>query len=360
MRIMHGVREVAGQGIYAVQGLRKNGLDAKMITWVPDVFGLPSDICLNIHGRKRWLYPWYAVKAAGVFVYALFRFDTFHFHFGYSLLPGNMDLWLLRALGKKIFFEFHGSDLRQPSLMKKLNPYYALEGEDSPKKTKKNIRRIRYADGVIVHDEELLPYLPEQAKEKPVYVVPLRLDLSLYQPKYPAADKKRVTIVHAPSKRAIKGTEYVIQAIEKLKEAYDIQFILVENMSHEQARKVYETADIIIDQLIIGTYGVFAVESMAMGKPVVVYITEQMQKTFPQSLPIVTASVEDIQDRLEELILDGQRRYELGIAGRAYVETYHDYQKNARILYEIYQGNMEQARGPQAFEKAANLPENDG
>ena len=32
VRIMHGVREVAGQGIYAVQGLRKNGLDAKMIT----------------------------------------------------------------------------------------------------------------------------------------------------------------------------------------------------------------------------------------------------------------------------------------------------------------------------------------
>ena len=93
---------------------------------------------------------------------------------------------------------------------------------------------------------------------------------------------------------------------------------------------------------------------MAMGKPVIVYITPEMKKTFPDSLPIVSASIDDIQAKVEELIQDGQKRYDLGVAGREYAEKYHDYEKNARILYEIYGGRMEQARGPQAFEKARN------
>ena len=121
--------------------------------------------------------------------------------------------------------------------------------------------------------------------------------------------------------------------------------------THLEAIKVYQKADIIVDQLLAGTYGVFALEGMAMGKPVITYITEEMKKTLPGSLPIVSANPDNIKEKLEMLIQDGQLRRKLGKEGRVYVEAYHDYKKNAKLLGRIYEGKAEVVRGPQAFEE---------
>ena len=73
------------------------------------------------------------------------------------------------------------------------------------------------------------------------------------------------------------------------------------------------------------TYGVFALEAMALGKPVVAYISDEIRKTFPEELPIVSATIDSLTGVLETLITDGKKRRELGMAGRRYVEDYHDY-----------------------------------
>ena len=351
MRIMHGVEEVAGQGIYSAQGLRQDGHDATMLVYRPDAYGMPYDRYVKIDMRKKWLYPWYVCKKIAFLVYALFRYDVFHFHFGYSLFRGNWDLRILRWFGKKIFFEFHGSDVRQPSELHRRNPYFNPEGElDSPQKDKANRKRCRFADGVVLHDDELLSYLPANL-EKPIHIVPLRVDITRFCPVYPQANKERVTIVHAPSKRASKGTAYVLEAVHELQKKYDLEFILLENKPQEEAFEIYKKADIVIDQLIIGAYGVFAIEVMAMGKPVIVYISEEMKDTYPEELPVVSASPADIKEKIEQLILDGELRHSLGVKGRAYVERYHDYRVNAQIFYDIYAGTHAPRRGRDVFDE---------
>ena len=101
MRVLHGMSEVAGQGIYSVKGLRENGIDAKMAVWRKNPLGYPCDFCLNI-GKCRLLYPVYFLKMLAFAVYALFKFDCFHFHFGWSLLPGGMDLKIIKLFKKKV------------------------------------------------------------------------------------------------------------------------------------------------------------------------------------------------------------------------------------------------------------------
>ena len=64
------------------------------------------------------------------------------------------------------------------------------------------------------------------------------------------------------------GTEFVIEACSQL----PVELDLVEGVPHEQARKRYAKADIIIDQLLVGWHGVFALEAMALGKPVITYL----------------------------------------------------------------------------------------
>ena len=353
MKIMHGMREVAGQAYYSVKGLRSNGYDAKLILWDESPLKYPYDECLMMVQGKKYMYPIYALKTFANFVKCAFKYDTYHFHFGHSLLPWNLDLPFLKLLKKNIFFEFPGSDVRQESIAYRMNHYWREVGLTNEERLRTRMLKLgKYAKAFIVHDDELLPHFSQELKP---YIVPLRIEPERFTPEYPDPAKGKVTIVHAPSNRGVKGTKYIHSAVENLKKKYDIEYILVENMTQNEAFKEYQKADIIVDQILGGSYGVFSIEAMAMGKPVITYITDEMIKTFPDELPIVSASPLNIQEEIEKLINDGQIRHDLGVKGRKYIETYHDCKKNAKMIAKIYEGTANKTKGKDAFEEVKEL-----
>ena len=68
-----------------------------------------------------------------------------------------------------------------------------------------------------------------------------------------------------------KGSEHVIAAVEGL----DADLYLVEGLRHDEAFDRYRAADIVVDQLNAGWYGLFAIEAMALGKPVVTFLHDE-------------------------------------------------------------------------------------
>lgn len=355
LRIMHGITEIAGQNWNSVLGLRAIGEDAETVVLQEHPFGYPYDYCLGIDKSKMYLFPWYAVKLAAFLVKAVFSYDVFHFHFGRSIC-NNMDLWVYDLLGKKLFYEFHGSDIRNyREYCEKSGRKFIPELELSDKIINRNDRICAKAHQIILHDDELIPYLPEH--HAPVQVVPLRVNIWQFEPAYPAVDNtKTIRIVHAPSNRSVKGTEQILGAVEKLRKKYtNIELVLVEGKTQKEAFEIYKTADIIIDQLFIETYGVFAIEGMAMGKPVVTYVSDKMRERLPEELPVVVADIGNIEEVVEGLIVDASARHDIGIRSRKYVEVYHDYRRNARILRDIYAGKLEPLTGRDAFDRVKNL-----
>lgn len=352
LKVFHGLFEEAGQAYYSVKGLVFNGIKTTHMIWRSNYTNYSYGTSLNIYRKKRYLYPYYVLKVAFYELKLLKEHNVFHFHTGGSLLLGY-DLWLLKLLRKKIFVEFHGSELRDYADKNKMNPYMLTEDylPGMEKRKKKAEKICKYADGVLLHDDELIPHLPENAKN--IYVVPLKMDLEKFTPSYVPVEKKKICIVHAPSNRKIKGSDQIIKAVEALKHKYDIEFILVENKSQKEAGEIYRKADIIVDQIRLGTYGVFAIEGMALGKPVITYISDKMKKCLPEELPIVSANPDTIKEVLEQLITDGNLRHEIGVAGSEYVKRYHDCRKNAKVLSEIYLGEVRPMRGRKAFSYAA-------
>lgn len=342
MKVLHGMSEVAGQGSYSVKGLRENGVDAKMAVWRLNPFEFDYDYNLKI-GKCKWLFPYYAIKMVLFAVFAVCKFDCFHFHFGWSLLPDGLDLKILKLFKKRVFMEFHGSDIRWTFNRQK---YEGLPLPPENEKRKKKIKKIlKYVDGVILHDEELRKHLPDT--DTPVYIVPLRVNLDNIVPSFPKKDVKKPIIVHAPSKRGNKGTEHVLNALSSLNEEFE--FVLVENKTHEEAFEIYKNADIIIDQLLAGTYGVFSIEAMALGKPVLTYVDDEMIKTFPNELPIIRSDKNTLGNNIRELIYNADKRNEVGIKGSEYAKKYHNYKKNALALEKIYKGEYPKLRGEEAF-----------
>lgn len=359
LRIMHGLSEVAGQNSYSVQGLKEIGENAETVIYCKHPFAYKYDKCLNIDKSRRALFPLFAVKLLAFYIKALFRYDVFHFHFGHSIL-NNVELWTYKLFGKDYYFEFHGSDLRD---QKKFSEVTGMPFEEkdatSWRQHRRNKKICQMADGIIVHDDELIPYLSPVKNN--VYVVPLRVDIGHFTPCYPENSNEHVRIVHAPSKRAGKGTVFVLEAFEQLKKKYDnIELILVEGKTQQEAIEIYKTADIIVDQLYAGTYGVFAVESMALGKPVITYISDEMKERLPEELPIVSGGTTSIINVLEQLINDPSLRVEKGIQGRKYVENYHDYRMVAYVLKEIYYKKAKPLSGRMAFEQVKEIKEKIG
>ena len=166
-------------------------------------------------------------------------------------------------------------------------------------------------------------------------MIPPGLDLSPFTP-VPPSDRERPIVVHAPSDRVKKGTEFVIAACEQLPVELDI----VEGLPHEQARERYARADIVVDQLNAGWHGVFALEAMALGKPVVLHlkqdVVEQAERAYGTKVPLVPATKESLVDALRPLVESPALRREIGAASRAYVEKVHDIDRIADRLVDLY------------------------
>src|SRR4029077_617954 len=131
----------------------------------------------------------------------------------------------------------------------------------------------------------------------------------------------------APRSRRRKGTEHVIAACEQL----PVDLKIVEGLHHDEARRLYEDADIVIDQLNAGWYGLFAIECMALGKPVITFLhDEAVARTNEASratVGVVSAPAESLREQLRRLVADAGERRRRGAASRAFVELVHDQER---------------------------------
>jgi glycosyltransferase involved in cell wall biosynthesis len=97
---------------------------------------------------------------------------------------------------------------------------------------------------------------------------------------------------------------------------------------------------VIVDQLNAGWYGVFAIEAMALGKPVVTFLHEEAvrrtEEAFGMPVPIVAATKENLAAVLRPLVESPEERRRVGAAGRAYVEEVHDLRRVADRLVDLY------------------------
>ena len=142
--------------------------------------------------------------------------------------------------------------------------------------------------------------------------------------------------MHAPSSRTRKGTEHVVEACRGL----DADLEIVEGLHHDKARERYRAADIVVDQLNAGWHGMFAIEAMALGKPVVSYLREDVVERSAQGygvrVPIVSATKETLHERLRPLVDSAEERRRIGAESRAYVERVHDIDRIAERLLDLY------------------------
>jgi hypothetical protein len=327
-RVLHAPVEIAGQMMLSVLGQRELGVTAH--GFAPrHSFDYPTPDIVPPEGRLGYLR---AARRAVV------EHDVIHFYFGQSFLPRQLDAAWLPRLGKRVVIEFLGSDVRMPSVEARRNPHYVpIAWEDDARATRLMQGWSKVTKGhVIVGDHSLDAYLAPHFPY--IHVIGSRVDVARLVPAPPDPDARRMRVVHSPTDIAAKGTEFVRRATAELIErGAPIDYIEVGGLSHDEALAVYSSADLVVDQLCSGGYGVFAAESLSLAKPVVCYLLPEIEATYAPDLPIINANPITIKQVLAEWVDRPRERHELGLASRAYAERVHDHRVVARRILEAYE-----------------------
>jgi glycosyltransferase involved in cell wall biosynthesis len=305
MRVTHCPVNTAGIPWTNVQALRARGVDARLVVFNRYRLHPEADVDLGRHGgllRQQ-------LTQARAFARLAPRTDIFHFYFGLTLVPKSVQFPLLRLLGKRSVMHFLGSDIRG-------KPPAALAW-------------AQRAGARVVGSYDAIRWVPDAR------VIPPGIDVRGIEPALPS-DRDRPLVVHAPSSRARKGTEHVVAACEEL----GVELEIVEGLDHREAFERYRRADVVVDQLNAGWYGVFAIEAMALGKPVLTFLHEEAarrtEEAFGVSVPIVNVTKETLAERLRPLVESAEERRRIGRASRTYAEEVHDLGRMTDRLLALY------------------------
>lgn len=361
LRVLHCPTTTGGNPQSLARAERQIGLKSRSVAFTQNYLAYPCDEILWAADTPLWQQQ---ILCWGLLRRARRDFDVVHYNAGCSVLPwsfssrwarqgslkaaayrtyANACRYLERRTlaGKVIAVTFQGDDARQGDYCREHfeisiagetgDGYYTAE---SDARTRQRIAWFdEYADLIYAVNPDLLRVLPKRAR----FVPYAHLDIDDWQPvaKEPSATP---VVLHAPSHRGAKGTRFVVEAVERLKsEGVSLEFVLVENLANAEARKLYERADLLVDQLLAGWYGGLAVEAMALGKPVVCYMRDEDFIFLPDEmradLPLIHATPSTIYAVLREWLLGRRGEFSArGMLSRAYVERWHD---PVRIASEI-------------------------
>ncbi len=369
LKVLHLPENVGGNPFEVSIAERKLGLESFCLTLKRTLYNYPDDLCLYSPNRFKYL-----IRILYWGFFASKNFDVLHFNFGSSLFPMRPEVvtgGIFKKLLKSIYYSFfdfrdikiakrrkkviavtyQGDDARQGDYCRKNfkihfahevdKSYYTHESDDL--KRNRILKFSQYADLIYALNPDLLHILPRNAKFLPYACINLK------NWAYIGTQQGKdfiPRVVHAPTHRQVKGSNYIIEAVKKLKEEGIVfDFTLVEGKTHAEAKKIYEGADLLIDQLLAGFYGGLSVEFMALGKPVICYLRAEDMSFLPvgmrDSLPIINSEPKDIYNILKKCLIDKHELYSLGIKSREYVENWHDPSVVATILKSDYEASIE-------------------
>jgi len=248
---------------------------------------------------------------------------------------------------------FVGADIRNSAYLRWLNKHFfdylhGKAGENCPPKQTPHQRRLvnlseKKAHLIFVSSPDLLEFF--SVKEK-VHFIPVFIDEKKFLEELTFApqisfEEKKFRILFAPSNSPIKGADYVVSSVQRWAEDKpDVEFLnMLEDkwkkhakpfspyvLTHLDLLAYMKAVDVVIDQVLIGWYGLQAVESIYLNKFTICYISKDLKKYLFPGCPILSFD-KDIREALD-------RAYILAKANmhndfRSFVEQYHTIEKSA-------------------------------
>jgi len=266
------------------------------------------------------------------------RGDVYHVHY---LLQ---DCYIALRLGKRpLIGHAHGSDLREVIKSKKWGWIVRYN--------------LRHCDKILVAQPTILDVAKEYNSTAEYFPIPY--DPELFYPKpMPNKEGEKLVFLASVHDFKVKGTDKFIYACAKVRVPFKLRIIdygkdaekakvlarklglnveVIQKVSHENMNRLYWDADLVMGSFGVGQLDTVAIEAMACGRPVVHHI---LKDYFPQCPLEEFYSVEEVTEKISELLVDRKKAEDRYKKQLDYVSNFHMAPKLALRLAKMYSKMM--------------------
>ena len=360
-KIFIGITEIAGYYGNLQRGFDEIGIKAKFFNLKENPFKYEhqkDSRMLNIYRiirfkrvsakqsnifRHFFLKFFQKLLKFAIFISAIFQYDVFIFGFSKSFYS-NYDLPILRALGKKIIFVFHGTDIRPSFIGGRHGSKNSEQMISIIKRKKHRLSQIeRFANIVVSHP--LFSHFLKKPFVNWLHIGIPYVKNKEYNQKNSKKKDKRIRILHSPSNPEIKGTSKIRASIEKLvSKGYAIDYTEIVDKPNATVLSEIDKSDFIVDQIYSDTpMAGFATEAAFAGKPAIVggYGWDEIEKIYaPDQIPPSYRCCPDgIESAIEKLTTDKSLRLSLGLEAKYFVEQHWTAKEVAKRFLRLIDGN---------------------
>lgn len=239
----------------------------------------------------------------------------------------------LQEHGWEVALISHGTDTRSPERhMERLKWSYFRDGDADWRAalsvSSAENRRVAASSGLPIFFST-----PDLAFDLPQGTwLPVTIDVEAWSCDEPLLERVVPRVVHIPSNSVVKGTKYISSAMGELADKGVIEYLSPGKIPHAQMRELIQSADIVVDQVLTGCYGVAAVEAMAAGRIVIGGLADDVADLMPEGPDFLTADpstlesvVLSVLDRRDEMRSDA-------VKNLSFVRSWHDGRESARRL----------------------------
>lgn len=144
--------------------------------------------------------------------------------------------------------------------------------------------------------------------------------------------RERPVVLHAPSQAALKGTQHIDPVLHRLEAEGLVEYRRLAGVDPMDMPAHVKDADIVLDQVGMGLYGMLSCEGMAAGRLVVAQVGDVIRARIQEPIPIVEASPACLESVIRSIVRDRDAALETARTGPAYVRTHHDGRAAANAL----------------------------
>jgi hypothetical protein len=287
------------------------------------------------------------------FIRVLFSYRCLYIYFNGGSLFNSLLLWRLEPFfyqlaGIKIVVMPYGSDIQLLDKTPNLYFRHCMIADYPQHKSRYKMMRQRihmWINGadLVVAGCDWVDYLYHWDH---LMVSHFSIDIDSVSESLPrpaASPRKTLKILHAPNHKNIKGSSHVHRAVEILaSEGYDVELKTISGLSNAEILSCISQADLVVDQLVIGWYAMFAIESMSLGKPTICYLRDDLLSFYRQASlldscepPLINANVSTIYSILLKCV-SGQIDLEsYSRRGPQYVHRHHSLEAIGRQFHKL-------------------------
>lgn len=295
MKIAH-INNISGIASIIAKEQRKHGHQVDVFVFNKIIHSQFGGIMTNYRSPfTRW----------GLFK-KLKEYEVWHYHYPYGSLKRSLE----KRNKQKVYLKhYHGGDLRGK-----------FDG-----------------DFCLVSTPDLLQYSPHgKWLPTPIDIAEIRERVYSSDTTDKTIENRKVRIAHYPYYKNFPATDYYTNALLDLGNAKKCEIVEILRIPYIQTLQAINSCDIVIGKILpnVGWFGKFELEGMALGKPVIAYVSDKLYEEY--SPPIFRTTQESFKHDLERLIEDTSERQRLGKEGSDYVRKYHSVESVTKIVQEYY------------------------